>query len=258
MPGPTDQRTERLRAEIELKRAALFEHRTQLFKLQTQLHEFAEDYERLVGKLEKEVEEVRAQIEQYRNLRRPSPTKPLTEPAEPGRSWLEDFLARYREDPKKQNQRIEVKKAAVNADELRSVYRRLARKYHPDTTTDTEEKKRLSAIMARINAAYEDEDIAALRKMDGSEPSQALGPMPARETTYDDLLNLSYQLDDEIAWTKIEYDRLMNGALMSLKIECSLGRSQGRDVLREMAARLRRELETARAQLAAWQRQSRG
>jgi hypothetical protein len=256
----TDQdiRTERLRAEIELKRAALAEHRAALLKLQNEIDTFARQYDRIIGPLEAQLDQIRQQIEALQS-------EPLNfNSFDNGSIWgpgytsfEESFDAKYR---RPNNPTITPTPRAVDETSLRSLYRKLARKYHPDTTTDPAEKARLTVIMAQINAAYRARNMDELYALDGQgarrptvEP--AIKPMATqRKATYSDLLMQSHKLDEEILWVKSEHQRLMTSPLMSLKIEHSLARSQGRDLLREIAAKVRADLDGARAELEALRR----
>lgn len=63
------------------------------------------------------------------------------------------------------------------ATELKSLYRRLARRYHPDFARDEEEHVLAANLMVRINALYRAQDLAGLRVL----ADQALGAEPAEE-----------------------------------------------------------------------------
>jgi hypothetical protein len=74
----------------------------------------------------------------------------------------------------------DVEEAAPSADEeaeLKSLYRRLARRHHPDLARDEEEQVRAASLMVRINALYRAGDLAGLRAL----ADQALGAEPAEE-----------------------------------------------------------------------------
>lgn len=256
----TDQdiRTERLRAEIELKRSALAEHRAALLKLQNEIDTFARQYDRIIGPLEAQLDQIRQQIEVLQS-------EPLNfNSFDNGSIWgpgytsfEESFDAKYR---RPNNPMISPTPRAVDETSLRSLYRKLARQYHPDTTTDPAEKARLTVIMAQINAAYRARNMDELYALDGQRAHRptvepATKPMATeRKVTYADLLMQSHKLDEEILWVKSEHQRLMTSPLMSLKIEHSLARSQGRDLLREIAAKVRADLDAARAELEALRR----
>jgi hypothetical protein len=63
------------------------------------------------------------------------------------------------------------------AAELKSLYRRLARRHHPDLARDEEEQCRAADLMVRINALYRAGDLAGLSAL----ADQALGAEPAEE-----------------------------------------------------------------------------
>jgi hypothetical protein len=243
-------RLERLQAEIGLKRGALAEYRAAYQKLQNEVGAFARQYERIVGPLEAELDRVRQQFEDLQ--REPTIFRNDGSIWGPGHtSFEESFDAKYR---RPNNPTITPGRRAVDEGDLRSIYRKLARKYHPDTTTDPAEKARLTVIMAQINAAYRAKNLDELYALDGkrptAKPAANPAPDPNRPPTYNELLTLAYRLDDEIAQVKSEHQRLLTSPLMSLKIEYSIARGQGRDLLREIAARVREDLIAAKAELA--------
>ncbi|MEP7286167.1 MAG: J domain-containing protein [Chloroflexota bacterium] len=254
--NPDRIRIERLQAEIGLKRVALAEERASLQKLQSEIESFARQYARTIGSLEAQLDAIRQQIEALQTVSRPEQSSIWG----PGfSSFEESFDAKYR---RPQNPMISAPTPrAANEAELRSLYRQLARKYHPDTTTDPAEKARLTIIMAQVNAAYRAKNFDELQALDGQKAAKrpkdhsiappVVDPSVQREPTFFDLQKTATQLDEEIAWTRIAYQRLMIGPLMSLKIEASIARSQGRDLLRELAIRVKADLETAKTELAA-------
>jgi hypothetical protein len=250
---------ERLQAEIGLKRSALAEHQAALAKLQREIGTFANQYERVVGPLEAQLDAVRQQIEAMQASQSDEP------PFDPTSIWggyqsiEESFDAKYRQP---QNPTIRPERRPAAESELRATYRRLARKYHPDTTTNPAEKARLTVIMAQVNAAYRAKNLDELYALEGRRPAaKPLHTPPShpaadihRSPTYAQLLEQSYQLDDEILMVKSEHQRLLDSPLMALKIEYSLARSQGRDLLREIAAKVRADLDAAQAELNALRR----
>ncbi len=245
---------ERLKAEIGLKQAALAECQAELAKLQHEIDGFARQYERVVGPLEAELDAVRQQIEALQARDEP--------PFDPSSIWggygsiEESFEAKYGQSQNTSSTMITPQRHLVSESELRATYRQLARKYHPDTSTDPAEKVRLTVIMAQVNAAYRAKNLDELYALDGRRgPARRISPdagstiKPMHKDVYIELKELGYKLDDDLMMTKSEHQRLMTSPLMSLKIEYSLARSQGRDLLREIAGRVRADLDAARAEL---------
>lgn len=120
---------------------------------------------------------------------------------------------------------------------LKQLYRKLVRQYHPDLTTDPLERKRRNKLMAEINDAYSRQDAEALRTLDtpggGFNPRESLASMQLRQ-----LQQIASQLAQRIAELKRKRLELLNGEMMSLKVKTSLAAREGRDLLREMADQL--------------------
>jgi len=241
-------RLERLQAEIALKRSALAEHLAQVTRLQREVALFANEYDRVVGKLQDQLDAVCQQIE---SLKQASESSRFVW----GETYnsLEEQFERYR-----QPQAAPPVRRVADDSTLRTVYRRLARRYHPDTAIDPAEKARLTVIMARINAAYRAKNIDELYALEKSPNAAAankpLAPIPAGPPTFSDLLKLMNQLDDQITDAKIAYQALVNSPLMLLKIEASLAKGRKRDLLQEVAVKVRAELNSARQELVELQR----
>ncbi|GAB4546880.1 MAG: hypothetical protein OHK0023_07230 [Anaerolineae bacterium] len=250
----TDFNLERLRVEIELKRAALYEHRAALFRIQADLEAFSAEYERAVGAIETEIALAQKELDAAYHRRRFADHIHYNHDdsglGEFG-SFAEYFASRHK--PPSQQQPLKEEKAELaredeSREELRAVYRQLARKFHPDTVLDAEEKARLSIIMAKVNDAYRKRDLTALRRLSGQDAesirreSASEKPRDLTSMSYDELRILERQLDDEIAWTRTEYELLLNSALMRFKIEHKLAQARGHDVFREIVAEKRRIL----------------
>jgi hypothetical protein len=258
-------RVEQLYTLIERKRAVLAQQRLELAKLQAELDTFGQLYERLIGKLQDELDGVWQSIEQLQMAdQRYSMNGGSSSGNEslwgPYGSLEEAFDAKYRNGPHADSAQYSYTKVTASDKELKLLYRKLARQYHPDTTTDPIEKQRRTVLMAQINAAYRAKNYKELRslELDGGKRSKPAAvqvePPPSTQQTLNDLTAMIHKLDDEIDWVKIEHQRLMTCPLMQFKIECSLARSQGRDVLREMASSLRADIADARRHLASIKR----
>jgi hypothetical protein len=265
--------TERLKIEIELKRAALAEIRKELAGLHQELDGFAAQYNRQVGTLEAQLDDVREQIE---NLQRTKPAVHISMDFDglwgPGYESVESQYRRAMDPNAAPPPKLNIDKPSDNSssstsrkggDSLRTLYRLLARKFHPDTTTDPAEKARLTVIMAQINAAYRAKNLEELRQLADQKPDPATqkpdpvasAPKVEQKTEgFIELNELSHKLDEEIAWAKSEQIRLTASPLMALKIEYSLARSRGRDLLREIADKVRADLASAMAELDALRR----
>lgn len=138
--------------------------------------------------------------------------------------------------------------------DLKRLYRELARRYHPDLTTDAAERERRNSLMADINAAYSDGDIDALRALAAQpQDTSAAEPLAAIELRH--LQQINEQLTVRLAQLRHERHELLNGEMMWIKIQVSLAKRERRDYLREMANQLDRDYSAYLDRLDALRRQ---
>jgi curved DNA-binding protein CbpA len=132
------------------------------------------------------------------------------------------------------------------AAELKRLYRRLARLLHPDLAPDEADRERLSALMARANAAYEAEDLAALELMAAR---VGAGEPPGELTEAERLLHLSRraeQLARVAASLQRERRRLSRSETARLRAEAGRRAAAGQDYFAESMAELDEEAGAAR------------
>ncbi len=241
--------TERLEAEIRYKRAELAQIRAEVSDLQREIDEFALEYDHVVGSIEAQLDIIYQQIEALQ--RADLPNVDIRAALGDDYDSVEDQFRRAM-DPNAPPRRPSI---FTQPDDIKTLYRKLARKYHPDTTTDPVERARLTVIMAQINAAYREKNLEELYKYADQQPERpTVSPTVQVERKAPvSLIELNRQLDDEIAWARSQRISLLTSSLMILKIECKLARSRGRDLLQEYAARVGADLEAAIAELRALQ-----
>lgn len=139
--------------------------------------------------------------------------------------------------------------------ELKRLYRLLAKRLHPDLSTDPVEKERRAGLMAEVNAAYAARDLPALRRLARlSEDAAPPAPPPAPPTRAETLAALRAEIDrlDALALRlEQELDALAATPAVQLKLEALFARRAGRDLIAEMAADLQAAISRAEADLAA-------
>jgi hypothetical protein len=209
---------EKLKAEIELKRAALREEQGRLDALRREIDAFARQYERAVGSLERRLDSLQEQLSQLRGSSTASSGGIWGQYA----SFEESFDAKYRRnmrDTHGPNATIRsTGSRPFNEESLRTLYRSLVRRYHPDTTQ---------------KVAQPAPDVSRLDRV----------------TTLADLLEIARRLDTELTDVQIEYRQLMTSPLMQIKIEQSIAKARGGNILREIASRVQIEIDQCEAQL---------
>jgi hypothetical protein len=201
--SPEERDYEQCRAEIANRRRRLTELQTELSALKASLDRFSALCQSRLGDLMGELRRVSRAIADYeRRLERLS-AEPAAEPAEPEAEEPADFAWLGDEPPGAGN---EAEQPAPNrprrrrwlgdeAAEAKRLYLDLAKRCHPDLATTGEERQEREALMQRINEAFRDRDLAALRALrrESEVTDPAFGLRPARE---------------RLAWARAELDRL--------------------------------------------------
>jgi len=130
--------------------------------------------------------------------------------------------------------------------DLKSLYRRLARRFHPDLARTEEEQVRHAALMARINALYRAGDRAGLEAL----ADQALGselPEPAVSLEEEVRLLEERRARFESArdGLQLELDALRGCATAELLRRARQAEGDGRDFFEELRTELAAECEVA-------------
>jgi hypothetical protein len=129
--------------------------------------------------------------------------------------------------------------------DIRVLYRKLARRYHPDLARSDADRAMSNEQMAEINQAYQAGDIPTLMRLAGvslpygvnlpQPPVQFVGHPIAPMTEQD-------QLDLHIKTVRQEIARLSRLPIVKLSLDVKLARHQRRDLLGEMAYDLQRKV----------------
>lgn len=141
---------------------------------------------------------------------------------------------------------VERKAASAPLDEkteLRRIYRRLARLYHPDLAQSSAEHTQRTRQMAAINQAYASADLPALRKMwqeEGLEPVFFDFTQPASPAVVDN--SELARLQQRLSLLRQHISRLKNHPNIQLSLEVKLAQQNGRDLLGVMALELRKKI----------------
>lgn len=130
----------------------------------------------------------------------------------------------------------------VDEKQLKRLYRRLARRYHPDLATDQSERDYRTEKMAALNEAYSSGSLIEMIAL--SEASgEGLGPVGHTEE------EMVQALEKELArirrkslLVQNEIETLHNSPVVQLSLDIKLARRRGRDLLAEMSVDLERRI----------------
>lgn len=137
----------------------------------------------------------------------------------------------------------------VDPNQLKQLYRELAKRFHPDLTPDAREKQWRAEIMAKVNQAYSNKDLSTLQEL-SAQPDRV--PMPEEKPPMELKSELQLELkrlDSLIMKLEVELGRLSRSQLMQLQLETTLARKSGRDLLGELAEDLMRQIRAVENEL---------
>lgn len=241
---PEERELDKKTSELVGLEAELAQRELDLLTLQGVLHAFEGRYVRIVGARYAELDELEAQIAEAEERRNVDDSK-LHDQAEEARA--------------KATESADATGAVLQrahgidfapAEDLKKLYRDIARRIHPDLTTDDKERVRRNRVMAEANRAYEDGDEARLRAILEewqSSPDSVEGEGVAAELVR--AIRKIHQVRRRLAEIAAEIGTLTNSDLYGLKEKVDAAQLHGRDLLGQMAEQLNGQIKLARARL---------
>ena len=146
---------------------------------------------------------------------------------------------------------------APKAKHLQNLYRKLAKRYHPDKAIDTKEQQRREQLMPLINRAYHEHDIQTLERLSLGQTAADLSEKTAAEkraALQTELRNLNRAASE----LRSEINRLKMGRTYQLKQQVENAKKAGTDLLSGLAKDLERKVKASRSHLTRlinmWQR----
>lgn len=239
---PEERELEKKRAALASLEETLAERELELATRQAELHEFEQRYLRIVGVRYAELDEITAQIAEARARLFPGNQSAWQE-AEQARAQAQESAGAAADAVAAQQ-----RKTFKPSDELKKLYREIARQLHPDLTTDEQERARRHRLMVEVNRAYEAGDEARLQAIlrdwqhsPESIKDEGIGAELIR------LIRKIAQVEARIDAIQEELERLARAELAELKRRVEDAAAAGRDLLAEMATDLEKEIFKAKA-----------
>ncbi|MBE9168209.1 molecular chaperone DnaJ [Pleurocapsales cyanobacterium LEGE 06147] len=210
---PEQEELERKKIELATLEKELADKELDLATFQAELNAFEKEYFRIIGVRYTELDRIEAQINDYIALLESS----------------QDFKP---------------------SQELKKLYREVAKCIHPDLATDEAERKRRQQLMAEANQAYEDGDeerLQAILHNWQSSPESVKG-----EGISFELIRIIRQIAQSRERLKViqeEIEALEQTELYQLKIKIIKAKKVGQDLLADMANELDKQINTAMQKL---------
>lgn len=239
-------------AKFEALCKELAEKELELATLENELAFFEHTYARRVGNLYAELDRLEAEIAHELYRLHPDPEHQAGYEAA-------EWKARVNQQAVDEKLTGEEQKPPSPSEELRNLFRKVAKIIHPDLATDEEERAFRTRLMARANAAYKRNDEAALEQI--LEEWENRGKQAAPETTPqihgDPLDRQISQVQARIREIEAQIEALRTSELYQLMRQVEQAKEQGRDLLGEMAADIQTKIDGARELLQSLQQRKR-
>jgi hypothetical protein len=244
---PEEQEILRKRAELAETRACLAERELDLVDLRSQLAAFEGRYLRQVGVLYAELDEWNARTSELRARLDPSRSASARarEAREEARQTYEDTHGKASET-----------RDFNPSPQLKSLYREVAKRIHPDLGKDARDLDRRTRFMAEANRAYEAGDAEALQAILNEYEDNT--DLAESEGIAAELIRVIRQISSaKSRLESIEHElaTLRESEIALLKKQAEEANTQGRDLLAELATAVRRQIDLAQEEYEALCRQ---
>lgn len=214
-------------------------------ELEADMADFESRYNQLVKPIANQIEAVKAALDKLRNLQL---LQQMGEKLKVENLWRSEKTAPTDQADDLPSEDIlpsAKKRKGSRHLRIKKLYRQLARSYHPDLAIDEDERERRTKIMSLINTAYQENDLDSLEALDDATPDQQTeainSSLPLAVMLLRHLEQQYYDLAVTIRDLKVRRHNLLYGPLMELKLEDSLARSRGEDLLSALADDMQQE-----------------
>ena len=245
-PETNREKLTSLREQVEAAREKLIDAEAELAEQKADLASFERLFDKRIGKLANELESLEEEIKEYNHkvqLRQNLETFgsnhiPVEEQYK--RRWHNPTAANGNDN--KTNIDPEDDK------ELKRLFRKLARRYHPDLARDAVERAYRTEKMTALNDAYAARSLVEMSAL-AAEPERKFQPsVLIGQTEAQMLAVLQLELDNikrRMFQIQNEMDNLHNHESIDLSLKAKLAKLNGRDLLGEMAADLQYKIANA-------------
>ncbi len=254
---PERRRLREVAAELEARRDQIAELDLEIEQLRDELSAFEQLYQ---GKMAHEnqelsrIERLVAHFDRWMDLLREAPRRKVVKQAKKveARRAREIQERRAEEEARaaRESEEVEAEARPPPDERLKSAYRALARRFHPDLARTEEERVAYGDMMAKINALYKAGDLERLAAL--AEQAKG-GEIDDLEVSLDEQL---HKLEERLAWFDVVLENLKDErASLERSPTCELMRNvqqadaAGRDLLDEIREELQGRVDRAYQQV---------
>ena len=248
-----EKETARLLEAIEAKQKQVEELIIAIETLKSEVNLFERRYNAHISRYYFELDKVELEMKEYRlrlQLRRENVSEEEIEVrVESCFRTSRGRVSAYEDVTEAESTPQEDKLPDTKAKHLQDLYRKLAKRYHPDKATDTKEKARREQLMPLINRAYQEQDIETLERLNLGETEIHIPEKTAPEKRRALQTELQ-RLNRAASHLRLEINRLKTGRTYQLKQQVESAKESGSDLLTTLAKDLERKIKASHGQLA--------
>jgi hypothetical protein len=237
---PEDEELERKRQELARLESVLADRELHVATLRAELAAFEQRYLRIVGTRYAELDEINAQMAERLSQIRAGDEK-AQHAARQARVQANE--SRSTVDASTSDEPLR----SLPSQELKTLYRQVAKRVHPDLSSDPLDRKLRQRLMAEANRAYEMGDVARLKRIleeYDSCPESVQGEGVGAELVR--VIRKITQVKRRLAEIEQEIQQLVDSELAKLRVKAEEYENRGRDLLAEVADQINRQIADAR------------
>ena len=257
---PEEVEIEGLLREVHAKQDGIAELTLALEDLKLEVNRFETEYNAILSKLYVELDKVNLEIKEY-TLRiqliekeaivnKARIDSKVEESFKEERQKVFEYEQKAAQDSEKfENLQSEPEIDAATAKQLRKLYLKLAKVYHPDKARTNAERKKNERMMSLINKAYEEKDARILQRLvkSAKENEEILNETAAQKRQR--LRTERNRLNEVIADLKAEIEDIKASGTYKLKMTVEQARKRGEDILAKLAKDIGRKIDAGRRKL---------
>jgi len=231
---PEELELEKKLSDFTSLESDLIQKELELTTLQGELQAFETLYLRVVGIKIVQLDEILAQV-----------SEALAKSNQNNKSAIHNAeQARTRADESAQsaqsiNMKAESQKEFKPSDNLKSLYREAAKRFHPDFAIDDEDRKRRTILMREINAAYKAGDevklLRIIKEWEDSPESIVGDDIGAKLIR---TIRKTAQIQNRLSALLEEINNIKSTDLYKLRIRVQKAENENKDLLQEMASKI--------------------
>ena len=241
---PEEVELELKRTELSRLEAQLAQRELDLETLRAELFSFERQYMQVVGIRLAELDQVEAEIAVLLSKANPANAE-IRAKAETAREQAQGSAEAAREAAES-GARLDFKPS----DELKKLYREVAKQIHPDLANDDSEKEKRHRLMAEASEAYRNGDIARLQQILCEwqhSPEAVKGEGAGADLVR--VIRKSALIRNRLAAIDSEVEVLKTSELYELREQVASAKKAGRDLLKDMEASVEEDIAAARHRL---------